>query len=106
MDVVAMETTSCDHMTRALSQSWWRREKPAVVGVLDELPLRETCWREEEIVGGVCEEVMRGAGGRVRTHPHHDPISWSHFTRSVSGSVLHTHTHTHTHTQTAERCRL
>ena len=103
MDVVATGTMSGDsHMTSddVITRPWWRKgAEPA--GVLDELPMRESEWRQELMVGGVCEEVMRGIGGRVKPHPHYDPTSWSQLTRSAI-HLLPILTLTHT----ADVCRV
>lgn len=76
VDVISMETnhTRSDDIIKRV---WWKCEEEEV-GLLDELPERETRWREEEVEEGVCEEVERGGGGS-----HHDPISWTKFTRSA-----------------------
>ena len=92
MDLVSMDTSSGGgHMTRddLIFRPWWRCKEEAA-GVLDELPERESQWREEEMEEGVCGKLGRGI------RPHHDPISWSQFTRSAVHLSLSLSPHTHT----------
>ena len=70
-----METGSVDDVTRP----WWACPEEAN-SVLDELPVRECVWEEEEVRCGVCEEVERGVG-RVRSDSRDDAMFWTEFNK-------------------------
>jgi hypothetical protein len=85
VDIVTMERKSHDcHMMSVndVVRPWWVcPEEPN--SVIDELPVRECRWREEEVTCDLCDEVERRVGGMVRCEPINN---WAKFTRHV-GSV-------------------
>ena len=79
LDIATMETRSHDHHMMKIDdimRPWWVcPEEPS--SVIDELPVRESRWREERVTGELCEEVERGVGGVVRP----SPVVWREYSR-------------------------
>ena len=66
LDLVSKETRSCDsHMTHDI-KPWWSCTEDTTC-VIDELPMRECLWREDEMICGVCDEIERTTGERMET---------------------------------------
>lgn len=73
VDTVAIDRRSCDHhmiLFDDVFRPWW--VCPEESSVLDELPVSECVWGEEEVNCALCEEVERGVGGVVRSEPHNN----------------------------------